>query len=445
MGSLIKKLKEYSETDFYGFHMPGHKRNKELCGNDLPYGIDITEIDGFDDLHHCEGILMEAQERAARVFGAEVSFFLINGSTVGNMSAIMSVTERGDQILIARNNHKSVYNAVFLKGLNPVYIYPQFDDKNMINGEISPVEIEEMLKTYSKIRAVVIVSPTYDGVVSDVKAIAEITHRYKIPLIVDEAHGAHFGMHPYFPKSANQLGADIVVQSVHKTLPSLTQTGLLHVNGDLVDKGCVKRYLTMLQSSSPSYILMSSIERCISIIEEQGDNLFSKYVSLLERVRSDLKGLKYLRLIETRSYDKSKIVISTSNCDMSSNEVFELLLNKYHLQFEMVGSSYVTAMTSIADTEDGMNRLVEALWEIDKKCEDTEGNVNNSNSTLGLKCTPNILPRLHVAAEDEAGSEWFYYLYPPGIPFVVPGEVITDEVWKLMEQYKEEGFVIQRG
>lgn len=205
-----------------------------------PYLIDITEIDGFDDLHHAEGILKEAQERAAKVYHASETHFLINGSTAGIISAILGTTEKGDSILVARNCHKSVYHAIYLNELDPVYIYPKFDTEQGLSTEIDAEDVQKALEEHPKIRAVMIVSPTYDGVVSDIEKIAEIVHEAGCLLIVDEAHGAHFGFDPYFPESANMYGADLVINSLHKTLPALTQTALLHVNGERVNRRKVK-------------------------------------------------------------------------------------------------------------------------------------------------------------------------------------------------------------
>lgn len=437
MKSLEKLLLEYSQNDYYGFHMPGHKRNSSCLGKTLPYNIDITEIDGFDDLHHAEEILLEGQKKAAKLFRAEESFYLINGSTVGNLSAIMAVTNRNDKILVARNNHKSVYNAIFLNDLKPVYVYPKFNKEFGINGEISKDDIEQLLNEHKDIKAVVIVSPTYDGVISDIRGIAKLTHRFNIPLIVDEAHGSHLGMHPIFSRNSNENGADIVVHSVHKTLPSLTQTALLHVNGKLINRDKLKRYLKILQSSSPSYVLMSSIDTCVNILQEQGDNLFETYVLELENIRNKLLKMKCLKLIETENFDKSKILISTRNTNITSEKLYNLLLDKYHLQLEMCGANYVTAMTSISDTKEGFHRLTEALYEIDQELIYIE---EEDDMSICLE-----LPRLQDETSEGKGSEWFYYLYPPGIPLVVPGEIVTKEIESMMKYYKNKGFTIRKG
>ena len=200
MRTLYDRLAEYGNSDYYGFHMPGHKRRINMLGEMPAYAIDITEIDGFDDLHHADGILKDAQERAAKVYHGEETHFLINGSSVGILSAIAGVTRRGDTVLVARNCHKSVYHAIEMNGLNPVYLTPGFHASMRMNMEVSAEDVRIALEKNTNIRAVVIVSPTYEGVVSDVAAISKAVHEKGIPLIVDEAHGAHFGFHPYFPK-----------------------------------------------------------------------------------------------------------------------------------------------------------------------------------------------------------------------------------------------------
>ena len=369
MERLYDKLKAYSESDFYAFHMPGHKRNKALLGIELPYDLDITEIDGFDDLHHADGILEEEQERAARVFGAEESHFLVNGSTAGILSAVMGCTHRGDKILVARHCHKSIYHAIYMNGLVPRYVYPEFDISMHMNGEISKEDVVKALAAEPDIKAVVIVSPNYDGVVSDVKGIAEVAHSYRIPLIVDEAHGPHFGFHPAFPGRANDLGADVVINSLHKTLPSLTQTAILHINGKIVNRRRIKKYLDMLQSSSPSYIFMASLDACVDFVDGKCEEAFELYVERLQKFREELEPLQHLQILRTEHYDISKVVISTANANITSPELADRLRKEYHLEMEMTGGTYVLAMTTVADTQEGLDRLKAALLEIDGQLE----------------------------------------------------------------------------
>lgn len=460
---LYDRLEEYENSDYYGFHMPGHKRNRGFMDTALPYGIDITEIEGFDDLHHASGILKEAEERAARFFGAEETHFLVNGSTVGILSGICGCTKRGDKILVARHCHKSIYHAMYLNGLTPVYLYPEFDGSRHLNGEIREADVRAALEREPDIRAVVIVSPTYDGVVSDTEAIAETVHRKGIPLIVDEAHGAHFGFHSYFPRRANALGADVVIQSLHKTLPSLTQTALLHLNGNLADWDRVRRYLDMLQSSSPSYVFMASLDACADMLEKRGTEVFETYVKRLESLRERLGRLKTLKLLETPHYDKSKLVISVAGTSLGSRELYFRLLEEYHLQMEMTGGTYVLGITSVADTEEGFGRLAEALERIDRElteeAEKETGGKTGAASTVSGKLpelSQEYLPWQMEEAEKRLGTEVlpfsrclgrvtaeYAYLYPPGSPVLVPGERINKDALELLAEYERQGFSIE--
>lgn len=451
MQTLYDKLKMYAASDYYGFHMPGHKRNTSLKGLEeiaFPYEIDITEIEGFDDLHHPEDLFAKMQKRAAVLYGAKESHLLINGSTVGILSAVLGTTRKGDKILMARNCHKSVYHAVFMNELQPAYLYPEQKEPFEINGEITVLEVERLLEENPDAKAVVIVSPTYDGVVSDVHAIAQVVHKRSIPLIVDEAHGAHFGFHPYFLQNANRQGADIVIHSLHKTLPAPTQTALLHINGSIADRNNIEKYLHMLQSSSPSYILMAGIDLCLRWLEEESGQIFDKYVRILEEARKKLKELKCLKLIETERFDRSKILISTKDCGISGKKLYEILLEEYHLQMEMASMEYVTALTSVGDTKEGFARLLDALKKIDAEQE-----------TISDKGKAFTLPRLRQACkssdieEDGIFLAWeecegkvaaeYAYIYPPGIPLIVPGEEINMETIGLLKRYRQLGFQIE--
>lgn len=453
MASLYDKLIEYNKSDYYGFHMPGHKRNEKMFGTRLPYGIDITEIDGFDDLHHAETLIKDQEERAARLYKAEETHFLVNGSTIGILSAILGVTNRGDKILVARNCHKSVYNAMELNGLRPIYIYPEYEKDLQINGEVSGEKIEILLNENPDIKAVMIVSPTYDGVLSDVEKIAQIVHKRGIPLIVDEAHGAHFGFHSYFPENSNVKGADIVIHSVHKTLPSLTQTALIHINGEIVDREKVRKYLHMLQSSSPSYILMASIDRCMELLESEGDTLFELFAQRIDVLRTELQGLKHLEILQTEQFDRSKFLISVKKTGITSKKLADILLHTYHLQMEMTGGTYVLAMTALGDTKEGFERLKRALFEIDQSLSDEkqEDHLPVELPKLPLVCTNEEIERKKCGNEElilwkaSIGriSTEYAYVYPPGIPLIVPGEQITQEAIQVLALYAELGFSVE--
>ena len=469
MTTLHKKLIKYSESDFYPFHMPGGKRNPELAGTGLPYSFDISEIEGFDDLHHSNGIIKDLEKRASKIYHSQETALLVNGSTSGLLSAIMACTNKGDKVLVGRNSHKSIYHGLFLNELNPVYLYSDYDKEWDFPLAIEPLKVEEALEENPDIKAVILTSPTFEGVVSDIKEIAEIVHRKKIPFILDEAHGAHFGFSDGFPKNANMLGADLVIHSVHKTLPALTQTALIHKNGNLVDWERVKFYLQIFQSSSPSYILMSSIDVCISILEneESRRKYFEEYEERLEKARERLRSLSCLKLIETESFDSSKILISTKRTKKSGLWLYRELLEKYHLQLEMTTGTTALAMTSISDTDEGVERLVSALEEMDegfalRHTVSERGKTNESEKSqtitwefpkleqvlkpseaLAIKEKESLKESLPFSECKNKISCEFVYLYPPGIPLIVPGEEINPGAIEILLEYERIGHKIK--
>lgn len=457
--SLYEKLIQYSQSDYYPFHMPGHKRNPKA--DFLPYQLDITEIDGFDNLHCAKGILKEAQQQAADLYGADESYFLINGSTSGLLAAISTVTSSSGKIIMARNCHKAAYHAAFLKQLETVYIYPELEPDYMIQGGILESILEEQLRRHKDVQAVMITSPTYDGMVSDIKSIARVVHQYGIPLIVDEAHGAHFGfLNGVLPDSSIKNGADIVIHSMHKTLPSMTQTALLHVNGSLVDRRRLKRYLQIFQTSSPSYVMMAGMQKCVELLAQNAEQLFEHFIAMLAEFMKSMQALKHLHIFSYQDkmkkygiyhYDICKILIFTDHTNMTGKQLYDILLHTYHLQMEMAASNYVIAMTSIMDTRDGFKRLEKALLEIDEQLQE-------SNTVLVEKENliieyPEVCMKISTAQEaksirvllaQSAGfiTAEYVYLYPPGIPILAPGEKIKDSIIKQVGYYKSAGLDI---
>ena len=250
MTSIYNKLKQLQYKEDYPFHMPGHKRNLKIDSLlDAISKIDITEITGFDDLHHPEEMIRELMDDLKQIYGTKESYLLVNSSTAGNLAAIAALCNIGDKILVARNCHKSVYHAIELLGLDPIYIYPEIDEYGICKG-ITKEQIENIITKETSIKAMVLVSPTYEGRVSDIEGISDVLHRNNIPLIVDEAHGAHFIYHEAFPESAANSGADIVIQSLHKTLPAFTQTGLLHLCTDCVTREMMQKKLSIFPAKT---------------------------------------------------------------------------------------------------------------------------------------------------------------------------------------------------
>ncbi|KIR02360.1 Arginine decarboxylase [Lachnospiraceae bacterium TWA4] len=364
---IYKKLIDYSASDYYPFHMPGHKR----CGMEFvnPYEIDITEIDGFDDLHHpdSEGLLFKAQEEARNIYHSKASFYLVNGSTSGILSAICASVDKGEKILIAKNCHRSAYHGVYLREIETTYLLPEWLDEWECFGSVNPKEVKKALDKDQSIKAVVIVSPTYEGIVSDILEISTICHKYGVCLIVDEAHGAHFNFSKEGPISALNLGADLVIQSLHKTLPSFTQTAILHVGSDLIDLAKVQFYLDIFQTSSPSYLLMAGIQECIRYMDKEGRNKLEIYYKNLKKLREQIVKLQNFELLFYPSkefYDCSKIVLK---CKGNARELYNDLLNRYHLQPEMSTDNHIILMTTLNDTDEGFNRLIHALQELNNK------------------------------------------------------------------------------
>ena len=557
--TILGKLNAYSQSDYYPFHMPGHKRrdcsmagNGESCEiNEFPnpYTIDITEIDGFDNLHHAEGMLKESMEDTAEIYGADHSYYLVNGSTCGILSAISGCVKSGGKILMARNCHKAAYHGAILQQLDVEYLYPEYLDQYGMSGGIRAEDVRTVLekdrlstdadennrkcgKTNKKIQAVLIVSPTYEGIVSDIRAIADVVHEFGIPLIVDEAHGAHLPFRyqehvnlslseemyrdmdaleikeekegndksdwkekpvwsSKFPKSALECGADVVIQSLHKTLPSFTQTAIMHIKGDFVNRRRIERYLGMYQTSSPSYLFLASIEQCIRFMNGHGREEMKRYEERLDIFFDRMKELKVLNVLNRDvckedsvfDWDMSKVVISTKQAvqfakktsgddntedtaRFGGEKLGELLRNRYHLEMEMMAPEYVIAMTSLMDTEEGLERLEAALLEIDESlCDEILQTVFHEQLSSDHKKIEydTILAKLPKAvsvmrmadAMDAKGyritctdsvnmiSQEFVYLYPPGIPILAPGERITRDILERISWYKNMGLSVQ--
>lgn len=455
---LYDKLNTYSATDFYPYHMPGHKRR--LSG-EMPKQMietDITEIEGFDNLHQPEGILRLLQEKAAVLYGAEESFYLVNGSTGGILSAISAALPEGGHLLMARNCHKSAYHAAYLRNLTVSYLYPSVMEEYDINDAITLEQVKDALDKHPDIGAVLLVSPTYEGRIADVERIAQIVHEKNIPLIVDEAHGAHLGWSEKVTVNSCMAGADLVIHSVHKTLPAMTQTALLHVNGNRIDRDRLKRFLHIYQTSSPSYVLMASIDNALNLMEESGEELLNGFHRQYYQMAKDLSACKCLEFlpVDRDKQDIGKLVISAKKFGLSGQHLYDILLEKYHLQTEMAADSYCLAMFTVGDGAEAYERMEEALLAIDKQMQ--SGLIMPD---ITPKMTPSIMPE---SSSDSIplGSAWdmpwetvdlqnavgryvgeFVNLYPPGTPLLVPGEVLTDGMYRQIVSYLDQQLNVQ--
>lgn len=428
---LLNKLRTLKQDDPYPMHMPGHKRVR-MNFPDV-YDIDITEIEGFDNLHHPEGVIKQLSEETARLYGADEAYLSVGGTTDMILTSIFAATKPGDKILMARNCHKSVYNAAILKNLKTRYVYPEIN-KLGIPLDIKAGQVEKALKEDKEIRACVITSPTYEGVISDITAIADACHKKGIPLIVDAAHGAHLGFGSFPPNPISQ-GADAVTVSLHKTLPSLTQTACLLRNHDsLIEESRIHKYFDCIETSSPSYVLMAGIDNCVDFLNREGKDRFDRYWRNLGDLRKKISALRGIELFEPEesAYDPSKLVISLNG--KSGNELARIL-RRGKIEPEMTSLYYIIAMTSVMDTDQGFNRLYETL----------EGSVDESakESTTSVAGLYDFLPEKKEEIGEAENRDTVYRsieeiegcvsaatvtVYPPGIPLIVPGEVFTKKV-----------------
>ena len=450
---LYEKILDYAKRGLVPMHMPGHKRSTGLLPGGLAYDIDISEIHGFDNLHAPSGVLKELSEKAAALYGAGHSQLLINGSTCGVLAAISACTRPGDRVLVARNCHKSVYNACELNRLKTVYINLGRDIGTQIAGSILPSEVEAALEEQPDIRLCVITSPTYEGVVSDIGAIAGILHGKGIPLFVDAAHGSHLRFfEPGY--DAVSAGTDITVMSLHKTLPALTQCALLHVREGLVSNDAIRRKLSVFETSSPSYVLLSSIDLCLSFLENSGA-VFEEYKKALADFYARAESLKRLGILRAPGggggvpffgLDIGKIVICTHGTAMSGIALMDTLREKHGIELEMAAPYYAVAMTGVVDGAESLKRLSDALFEIDGGLTGRPA----AEDERGKMPLPRKIAEPYEAASTEgsfiplteaAGRVCLEYIwaYPPGIPLVTPGELLGENVIGGIHELAEAG------
>lgn len=464
MRTLYGLLTGDAQKELYPLHMPGHKRNPEFGGG-LPVGEDITEVEGFDNLHEMTGVLGTLAGRFARLFHADRAFPLVNGSTCGILAAVRALTKYGDRVLVARNCHRSVYHAVELCGLRAEYLLPELSDGIFL--DILPGKVSAALDAFPDTRLVILTSPTYEGVVSDIRAIASAVHAHGATLLVDAAHGAHLGFSPDFPESPYVLGADAVVLSLHKTLPSLTQTALLLSKEQFAAD--IMRELAVFETSSPSYLLLASMENCAELLETDGERLFSAYSRRLSGFRTDAAAWQTLRLYRgdgCYAYDPGKLVILTGPRMLPGPALAGRLRRDYRIETEMAYPGYLICMTSIADTDEGFARLTRALGEIDRdltgRCDGSAAESRTiticDSTDQGISSFPHFLLKKRMTSAEAHDREKrleplatspgktlgeYVFAYPPGIPLGVPGEVIDGRLLSAIRAFADGGISVK--
>ena len=413
-------------------HMPGHKRR--VCpAPGLPHDWDLTEIDGADDLHGAAGILAQAMERTARLWGAARTFYLVNGATVGLLAGIRALAPAGSTVIAARNCHKSVFHAIELGDLRVRWVMPKPDADFGIHGSIAPQDVAAALDACPQAACVILTSPTYEGVLSDIASIAGLCHARGVPLLVDEAHGAH-----YLPLAeacgwqggAVAAGADLVVQSAHKTLPSLTQTAWMHLNGPLADPAAVERELDVFETSSPSYPLLASLDGCTAWLAERGPAAFAAWRARLDRFYAAARGWRNIPLLGISpdraacfGYDDGKLLLRIGQAGAAA-------LRDAGFEPEMVCGPNVLAMTSPCDGEEALDRLAEVLdrWDAAASCLPAAAAILPPPGPAELPIGPALLrPRQIVPLAQAVGrtAAEYVWAYPPGVPLLAPGEQVT--------------------
>ncbi len=446
---ILDELMKNNKNNLISFHVPGHKNGKiyDLLGyKDLLesiYKMDTTEIIGTDNLHSPEGIIKKSQEKASRVFKSDKTYFLVNGTTCGIQASIMSICNDNDKILVNRDCHHSVINACILGNINPVYIDYKLDNDYFILEGVLEEDVIKSIDENLDAKALVLTYPTYYGATYDLEKICEYAHKKNMVVIVDEAHGAHLGLSEKLPKTALEQGADIVIQSTHKTLPSFTQSSMLHIKGGKVDSSKISEILRIIETSSPSYLLMSSLEIATEIYEKYGRDLMDKLLENIDNFIKDISKNDFVKVYN--KFDKTKIFISLKKLGITGYEL-EKILRKNNIQVELSNYYGVLLICTISNYYDDFESIKNAINNIitDKKDKYFE--------ELRTINYPKIIPKKilnpreafyknkkSVKIYDSIGQISGEYIipYPPGVSILSPGEIITKEIIDYILYLKE--------
>jgi arginine decarboxylase len=468
-------LLEYVDAGVIPFHTPGHKQGigmdrafRDFVGDNV-LAIDLTQIRGLDDLLQPEEALVEAQELAAECFGAEQSFFLINGSTSGNQCMMMAALNPGDKLALPRNSHKSAMGGLIMSGATPVWMQPEVDEALHMDHTITPETVRATLERDPDIKAIYIVSPTYYGVAADLEAIAAIAHEHGIPLLVDEAWGPHFHFHPALPLSAMQAGADMAINSTHKMLGSLSQTAMLHVQGSRIKLDRLKAVYKLFLSTSPNLVLVASLDVARRQMAMEGPALLSRTIEIAQDARRQLNEIPRVYCfgeeLEGRpgvfDLDPTKITVTVKDLGYTGYEAEEILRRRYNVQVELADLFNIVALYTIGTTQEASDALIHGVRELAR--EDRPVDIFSPSGVLdrrvktGTYQLPKIppirlIPRDAFLADTEfvpfknsAGRICAEVItpYPPGIPVISPGEQITPEIIDYLALEKKAGVKMQ--
>lgn len=474
---LFNAVADYCRGKHIPFHMPGHKMGKGLPAvfRDKLALFDLTEIPGMDNLHFPEGVIMDAQAHAARVFGAERTFFLVNGSTAGIHAAISAICSPGEKLAVQRDSHRSVTGGLMLAGAEPVFISGNYDRRAGITLPPTPRQLEQLLDKHGDVSGVLLTRPGYYGQCGDICELVRIAHEKGKPVIVDEAHGAHLAFSERLPECALSAGADISVQSAHKTLPALTQGAFLHLGkGNLVDGEKVASCLRMLQTTSPSYLIMASLDLAAGIMEKNGEEMLGALLDNIECLKGRFPG-SGIRVVDGASlpvyaFDNTRLVFDMRETGLSGFMAEKILRERYNIQVEMSDPFNIVCIATIADGKEELEALGDALLEISgQRNKPYTGVEQDIGPSVGPGVEPSIEPGIkpeieplfcdelperavplcetrrfmkeRVPLEQSGGRICADIItpYPPGIPVIWPGERIGRDMPARIKVFLSQG------
>lgn len=456
---LLDTLRECANKHHAPFYTPGHKRGQGIsqplanCFGEAVFRFDLPELVELDNLFAPQGVIQEAQQLAAAAFGAEHTWFLVNGSTCGVEAAILATCAAGDKIILPRNMHSSAIAGLILSGAVPIFVNPEYDSVLDIAHSITPKDVQSVLEQHPDAKAVMMVYPTYYGVCGDVAAIATLAHQYNIPLLVDEAHGPHFAFHPDLPLPALAAGADLSIQSTHKVLGAMTQASMLHVQGSRIDIDRVSKALQLLQSTSPSYLLLASLDAARQQMALHGEQLMNRTLQLAVSAReqiSQIPGLAVLQFVQSTpgfiALDKTRLTVTVSDLGITGFEADEILAQRGVIA-ELPSLQHLSFIISLGNTEADIVALVQAFTTLAKEYKRSLSGKDSVSVDVPHKLDVDYLLRispreaffastqtLPIEQTSDRISAELVCPYPPGIPVLMPGEVVTSAALDYLQQ-----------
>lgn len=459
---LVDALEAHVNDEVVSFHVPAHKKGsgldrlEKLWGSRI-FDYDLNAMEGIDDLSNPVSVIAEAQRLAAELFSADHAFFMVNGATSGMHAMILSAVHPGDEIIVPRNSHKSLFSALVLSGATPVYTYPQMNFNLNTAGNITVEELNAKVEKHPHARAVLLNHPTYYGISADIRPMIETAHRHEMAVLADEAHGTHFYFHDYFTAGAMTLGADLSTVSMHKTGGSLTQTAMLLHSGSLISESEVTDILNITRSTSSSYLLMASLDAARQNLAVNGNRLLDKTIRLSEYAREHINRLPGFKVYDRsqfkdprqrKFFDDTRLIIEVSGTGLSGFEVEQILRKEYRVQIELSDINHILALNALGNSEDDIERLVSALQSISR--------LNYTDKQLKIEPVPEpemiVPPRAahyspvkRVALEqavNEIAAEMLM-AYPPGVPIFVQGEKISRESIEYIRLLRNSGCSFQ--